>query len=263
MCRSTASLVGTVTLLVGMTVAVLIFAPSITPDSAAHPGSSRAHSLSANHHRTEGGQATAELIPSTGAIPRNHYKTWSLFLVCNPAWLEPEKSQDLLHLYQQFRIFGRTIGDDHVAVWFWKRRSSAADPNLAENVDVERSVRFCQALGLTPSVGPHLVVTTEYPDESKLPADRAVFELAGLRPADVTKLLRKLTDELVLKGKADELLLKSMESSSGKEAAAAPPSLWIRLLEAAQRTIVGFGCKVSVKIQTGFLNAELRECKTQ
>lgn len=53
-------------------------------------------------------QAVAE-VRSTGPIPQNNDKTWSLFLVCNQDWLAPEKSVDLYHLYQQFRLFGSTL----------------------------------------------------------------------------------------------------------------------------------------------------------
>lgn len=271
--ESTAFLRSTLLIFAGLTVLIVglsasAAASAISAEGVAPPSVQRAETANTTPHAAVDlspgfGQEMAEMVPSTGPIPRDHYRTWSLFLVCNPAWLEPEKSSDLLNLYKQFRIFGRSIGDDHLAVWFWKKRTDANDPKLAENVDVERSVRFCSALGLTPSAGPHLVVTTEYPDETKLPADRATFELAGLAPAEVTKLLQKLTDELVLKGRADALLTKVLESNGGTgTAVAAPPSLWIRLLEAAQRTIIGFGCKVSVQIKTGFLNAELRECKT-
>src|SRR5439155_20203190 len=91
-------------------------------------------------------QAVAEVVRSTGAIPRDHYETWSLFLVCNPNWLAREKSRDLYSLYQMVRNFGRTIGDDNLAVWFWKETKRTDDPNLADNVDVERSVHIRRAL---------------------------------------------------------------------------------------------------------------------
>jgi hypothetical protein len=117
-------------------------------------------------------------VNATGTIPKDQFKTWFLFLVCNPDWLSPDKSKDLFSLYQKFQNFGRTIGDDHLAVWFWKDTRIATDPNLAANVDVERSVRFCKALRLKPSEGPHIVIMASYPDESNLPKDFASFQLA-------------------------------------------------------------------------------------
>jgi hypothetical protein len=118
--------------------------------------------------RMSGMQATAK-VPDKEAIPKN-FKTWSLFLVCNPKWLDPATNgipTGLNDLYRQFENFGRTIGDDNVAVWFWKPSGKAGAPE-ARDVDVERSVRFCQAWKLKPSASPHVVVTSTYPDETHL-----------------------------------------------------------------------------------------------
>lgn len=193
--------------------------------------------------RRSSAQATAE-VPQTGPIPTDHYKTWSLFLVCNPEWLAPEKSSDLYELYQKFLRFGRAIGNDHVAVWFWKTSRRVEDPNLAANVDVEWAVRLCQALQLRPSLGPHVLVTNSYPNESLPPKDYAVFELGKMSPTEISQLLGKLTDELILTGRVGN------EAASEGEGA-----LWIRLLEVAQRAIGSFGCAWTLKLQTGFLTA--------
>src|SRR5260370_38038010 len=134
------------------------------------------------------GQAAAEILPTDKIIP-THFKTYSLFLVCNPLWLAPDKSQGLDDLYRQFKDFGRTIGDDNLAVWFWKSRSVETDRALAQNEDVERSVRLCEAWKLKPSAGPHLVVTSTYPDESHLTSglagNRAVYALGNMKPTDI------------------------------------------------------------------------------
>src|SRR5947209_6237768 len=98
------------------------------------------------------GQASGELVSTTGQIPRGMYKTWSLFVVCNPDWVSPEKSADLRNLYQRFKSFGDAIGRDNLAVWFWKRRAALTDPQLAENVDVARGADFCAAVGRAPSL---------------------------------------------------------------------------------------------------------------
>jgi hypothetical protein len=197
------------------------------------------------------GQKEVRVVGPTGEIPRDHYKTWSLFLVCNPEWLSPERSQDLSSLYTQFQNFGRTIGDDNVAVWFWKSEPSPDDPKLAGNVDVERSVRFCKAFQLKPSSSPHVLITSSYPEGRGPLKDLAVLELANMSPADVTKLLAKLTDQLLLQGRVTtDAVSKPQEE------------LWIRLLEATQQTINKFGCAWSFKIQTGVLSADLRSCQT-
>ena len=201
-------------------------------------------------------QTAVEVVSGTGKIPTN-FKTYSFFLVCNPQWLVPEKSGGLYQLYQQFETFGRTIGDDNAAVWFWKSKRSAHDPALAENVDVERSVRFCKAWKLKPSEGPHLVVTTIYPDESDLssglPKGSAVYGLGNMSSKEISDLLVKLTDALVEKGRVDGSLAT----------AAAPLALWVRLLDATQRTINNFGCAWTFKIEAGPVNADLHACKAE
>lgn len=205
--------------------------------------------------QTAPSQASVEVVSGTGRIPKN-FNTYSLFLVCNPQWLVPGKSGSLYGLYQQFENFGRTIGDENAAVWFWKSERRALDPTLAENVDVERGVRFCQAWKLKPSEGPHLVITTIYPDESNLssglPKGSAVYGLGNMSSTEISDLLAKLTDELVEKGRIE-----------GPLPAAAPLALWVRLLDATQRTINSFGCAWTFKIEAGPVNADLHSCKAE
>ena len=207
-------------------------------------------------------QATAELVDPTVQIPHGTYKSWSLFLVCNPDWVDPEHGQDLTNLYRRFRSFGDAIGRDNLAVWFWKRRLSVTDPHLPENVDIARSAEFCRALNRAPSQGPYLVVTSSYPDVATFPKERAIFELGGLKPAELAKLLNALTDQLLLQGRVEDAVARTPASGTPP---ASPPvaNLWIRLLESTRQIIVGFGCKVKLQIQTGLLTAELRECAGQ
>src|SRR5262245_25401364 len=101
------------------------------------------------------GQASVELVSPTAQIPRGTYKTWSLFLICNPDWVAPEKSTDLANLYRRFKSFGDAIGRDNLAVWFWKHQAPESDPRLAENIDVARSAEFCGTIGRAPSQGPY------------------------------------------------------------------------------------------------------------
>jgi hypothetical protein len=198
------------------------------------------------------------LVTRKQSIPK-HFKTYSLFLVCNPRWLDPAKNPGLLHLYRQFETFGRAIGDDHAAVWFWKSTSyEHSDAALAQIVDVERSVRFCQAWKLTPSEGPHLVITSTYPDESHLstglPRDSAVYKLGDMAPPDISALLAKLTDELIASGR--------VENAGGAPAPTPPAKLWVQLLAATQQTLNSFGCAWSFKINAGPVTADLKSCKT-
>ena len=169
------------------------------------------------------------------------------------------------NLYHRFRSFGDAMGRDNLAVWFWKRRSPVSDPRLAENVDVARSAEYCGALGRAPSRGPYLVVTTSYPRVTPFPAERAVFELGGLPPADLARLLTTLTDQLLLQGRVDAAMAAARAATPTAGGTAPSPaspmwSLWIRLLEGTRQSLIGFGSKVKLQIEAGPFNAELREC---
>ena len=146
------------------------------------------------------------------AIPREEYKSWSLFLVTNQSWLRHElvpaqpptrawgNADMVLNLYHRARTFGRVIGDDHLAVWFWK--ASRTLPNSAsatENVDVERAIAYCEKLKLKPSEGPYLLFTTTYPDETTPPSAFTVIAL-GADARRIDQMLTRLGDQLVTEG---------------------------------------------------------------
>jgi hypothetical protein len=194
------------------------------------------------------------------------YKTYSLFLICNPGWLHPASGKsETQWLYDSFLNFGGAIGDDNLAVWFWRspEKKKSFLPQ-AENVDVERSARFCKAWSLTPSQGPHLVITSTYPDEkhlsSGLPEKSAVFELGNMADSEIANLLSKLTDQLLLSGKVDKE--KATGSSSASPAADSSP-FWVGLLSAVQHTINTFGCAWTFKIDAGAVKADLHSCSTR
>jgi hypothetical protein len=145
------------------------------------------------------GQEKAERS-HTEAIPKDHYSTWSLFLICNPRWMADDRAQDLTKLYKAFQAFGETIGRNNLAVWFWRHRHQASVTTL-DDVDLERSSAFCSAYNLAPSRGPYIVVTSTYPDYSqplgKLPPNSALFELGAMKPSEISDLLAHLADQLV------------------------------------------------------------------
>jgi hypothetical protein len=146
-------------------------------------------------------QDRQEIVGPTAKISRDSYKSWSLFLMCNPDWASADRSRDVEHVYGRFKAFGDAIGRENLAVWFWKERMGTSDPKLAENIDVAKSVEYCGVLGQKPSEGPYLVVTTAYPDLAAFPRDRAIFQLGAQEPAAVAKLLNALADQLLLEKK--------------------------------------------------------------
>jgi hypothetical protein len=231
-------------------------------------------------------QAVVEVIGRNEPIPLG-YKTYSLFLICNPQWLDPAQSSGLTELYSQFQAFGRSIGGDQAAVWFWRttvRKGWENSHAPADVIDVERSTRFCRAWKLKPSEGPYIVVTLTRPDEEHLekglPGDSAVFTLGGMKPAEISALLAKLTDSLLLNGRIDESLTaaSSHPSSTAESDGASSPSahtattadnspsastsaLWIRMLSAAQQLAHEFGCAWTFKVDAGPLSAVLKSCE--
>jgi hypothetical protein len=166
----------------------------------------------------EGG-ARVELDYTDEPIPKNHFKTWSLFLISNPEWVLPESESKIKKLYQRYKVFGNAIGPDHLAVWFWISRQGQYRLNSQtyvgdkyiknlKNIDVFRSSAFCKKLNLIPSEGPYIVITDEYPGEGLIQdystfnklENYSIIELNDLTPPEITNILSKLADQLVLEG---------------------------------------------------------------
>ena len=174
------------------------------------------------------------------AIPRERFRTWSLFLVTNQEWLVPANTRRLQELYDRYQAFGRTIGANHAAVWFWKKDQHLDSPALASNVDVERAIAFCEALKLKPGDGPYLLFTAVQPDERVVPDAFHVFALGGKTAEDIGRLLRTLGDQLVMEGVV-----------RGGRVAAEPGSddFWSAWFDATRHALARLGMKVRFLIQ--------------
>jgi hypothetical protein len=208
--------------------------------------------------------AKAEPVTATKEIPRKGFKTWSLFLICNPTWLTGEKSQQIHKLYMQFESFGGAIGDDNLAVWFWKKTKNDKS-HLEENIDVNRAARFCRAFGLKPSEGPHVVITTTYPSESPLPAGlprkSAVFRLGNMSPDDISNLLSHLCDQLLANEPITDKSKQTPKTAAAKSLTDETPSHWVALLAAVQKCINSVGCAWTFKVDAGPVKADLHACQ--
>lgn len=192
---------------------------------------------------TQPGEAAhKKAIVPTEEIPHD-FSSWSLFLVCNPAWIIRSGDTGVRELYGEFSAFGRSIGDNNVAVWFWK------NPKLAEtanNTDIERSITYCKKYKLLPSEGPHVLVTTGHPDDPN-PGDRVVVRLNGLAANESVQVLAKLADQLVVT-KLSQTDLDAQQNG------------WPRVLDAIYAAVAASGCyfnKVSFSLKTGVINAEI------
>jgi hypothetical protein len=174
-------------------------------------------------------------------IPVEGFKTWSLLLVTSQDWLVPANASRLQQLYDRSLAFGRTIGDDHAAVWFWKQDQPLHSPALAANVDVERAIAYCQALKLKPGDGPYLLFTATPPDERVAPDAFQVFALGGRSADDIGRLLTTLGDQLVTEGVV-----------RGGATAIEPGTddFWSAWFDATRHTLPSLGTKVAFLIRT-------------
>jgi hypothetical protein len=182
-------------------------------------------------------------IKADAPIDRDSYKSWSLFLVTNQRWLNPANRSLVLDLFDRSQAFGRVIGDDHLAVWFWK-----VDPNsltketAAAAVNVERAVAYCRKLNLAASAGPYLMFTTIYPDEDISPSAFGVIEL-GSNIEQVERLLDRLGDQLVRDGFIHE---REFVHKPGTD------DFWTAWFDATRRSLtsLGYGFRVTIKTPT-------------
>ena len=202
------------------------------------------------------GQERQVLITSKGNQPitKGRYKTWSLFLISNPEWLLPEGSDKIAKLYEGFNAFGRAIGPDHLAVWFWSREPSGED-DFVGAVDVTRSSAFCTKLKLPPGKSPYVLITTEYPGEGLLskypesflkPENYYLLELGDASASEITELLTELTNQ-IFTDRLSELEPKSEGFWRGLQ----------RCFEASRDSIVGFSKKIKLTINTVFFTVEI------
>lgn len=187
------------------------------------------------------GQAFQEVITPDREID-DGYETWSLFLICNPAWASPDAYERLESMWRAFVGFGRAIGDDHLAVWFWRRPPRWGTEDLVDDVDVERATRWCDLYDLRPSESPHVLVTTTYPTLDERVEEYGTVELAGAEPAQITDFMVELADVLY------EGDLASLDPQT--------ESFWFRLFEAIRSPIRSLGEDVAVTIQSGPLKLQ-------
>ncbi len=141
-----------------------------------------------------------DLVEAVESFPPQQYESWSLLLISNFLWLLPKNEKQLLKLKEQFEAFGSALGPEHLAIWFWKRRPGQKVGALAKFVGTRMSARYCKKLGLKPSQGPYIVVTTEDPEKierSGETTNQLVVSLSGLNANQISTLLGTLTNQIV------------------------------------------------------------------
>lgn len=143
---------------------------------------------------------------------KGEFQSWALFLVTNPNWLLAGNEAELTRLYEQFQAFGRAIGDDNAAVWFFKRLPSEGG-SIAQDTDVERCARYVKLYGLKASRSPFILVVATKPEagmKSTYPTDEKkldsyyVLEMNGLGASRQSQVIAELTDQFLAQKMSDQ-----------------------------------------------------------
>ena len=71
-------------------------------------------------------------IERSDSIPRD-YKSWSLFLVCSQSWIS-NTEENLDDLFRNYMTFGKSIGPENLAIWFWRWESIPETEDLLKKV---------------------------------------------------------------------------------------------------------------------------------
>jgi hypothetical protein len=186
-------------------------------------------------------QDGAAQVTPTKKIPPD-YKSWSLFLICNPSWIVDKGDQGIADLFKAYKAFGEAIGDKNLAVWFLKKDNQ---PPTVANADISRMSSYCQEYGLVPSKTPQVVATTRYPDDAAGSYDYVVVNL-GTNASESALSLTALTDQLLRTG-LNQANLNDNER-------------WTRFISAGEAAFNTAGCllnRMSLSINVGVAKVEL------
>ena len=143
------------------------------------------------------GQASQQIVVADGQTISRNFKSWSLFLVCNPAWLVTSDAAqgNMRDLFRAFATFGDIIGSQHLAVWF-RKPGTAANPSAPDAYDAAEAADYCSVYHLAANDSPYLVVTTTYPSKNAPSGNYLAVSLKGLDNANRLKLLGTYSDRI-------------------------------------------------------------------
>jgi hypothetical protein len=136
--------------------------------------------------------AMRKFVPEFGGALPDGLESYSLFLFPDSRWLERPLADELPTLWQAFFEFGRSIGDDHAAIWFLDDE---------DNADVLRSQEYCQRFGLNYNDGPYVVVVHKRPDLLEADDEIVVIRMGGIAPERVLSILNRLSRDLRTSGR--------------------------------------------------------------
>ena len=138
-------------------------------------------------------------------IPRSHpyangktvnFTSWSLFLVCDPAWLRSQGKSDLLALYKAYLNLVTTANESDAPLWAF----SSATPWRADEIDPLQTKPYCDSLGLTPHQRSFVVITVHPPDTIGPSDAKVLLGFGGQRATAIARSLIALADQAADQG---------------------------------------------------------------
>lgn len=131
-------------------------------------------------------------VPEFGGQLPEGLDSYSLFLVPDARWRDGEFDNERAALWEAFYSFGRSIGDDHAAIWFLDQE---------DNVDVLRGQEYCRRFGLSYNDGPYVVFMDKRPDLLDGDDEIVVVRMGGIDPDRVGSVLNRLSQDLTTTGR--------------------------------------------------------------
>jgi hypothetical protein len=120
---------------------------------------------------------------------------------------------------------------------------------VARTLDVDRHVAYCEKHGLLPGDSPHVLVTTTYPEDETL-ENKVVIRLAHADAAEITALLTKIADQLLVEGLNQEAIDTEQYWQS-----------WLRSLRSLFRPVTALMERIAITVDTKFVKAELKQAE--
>src|SRR3989442_41902 len=120
-------------------------------------------------------------------------KSWSVFLVCDPAWLKREAVDDLIRLYNAYLSVVVAANENHVPLWPFRDE----EPRRASAIDPSKGRQSCDALKLEPRDGPFVIVTTTPPDSIAPSTPRVSLGFGDRRADEITTALMALSERVI------------------------------------------------------------------
>lgn len=140
-------------------------------------------------------ESLAQTIPRAHQHPNGKvaaFKSWSLFLTCDPAWLQSESRADLLLLYNAYLALVMAADETHAPLWAF----AGATGWRADEIDPVRTEPYCRALKLSSTSGPFIVITAHPPDSIHAAHPKVLLGLGSRSAKEIAASLLALEERI-------------------------------------------------------------------